>query len=157
MLKKVLTRAGIGFLIGALVGDFIAFLAGTSSTEGVTFASRQLLDMSGGNAIIAMILQSVFSGLYGAACFAGMSLYDADRLPLAAATALHCGLIVLPFIPISYLLGWVGGVLETVIIAAAQIAAFFMIWLILYFVYKKQVKELNDMQKQFSQKENDDN
>ena len=157
MLKKVLMRAGIGFLIGALVGDLIAFLTGTSSTEGITFASKQLLDMSGGNAVIAMLMQSLFSGLYGAACFAGMSLYDADRLPLAAATALHCGLIVLPFIPISYLLGWVGGVLETVIIAAIQIAAFFMIWLILYFVYKKQVKELNDMQKQFSQKENDDN
>lgn len=157
MLKKVLMRAGIGFLIGALVGDLIAFLTGTSSTEGITFASKQLLDMSGGNAVIAMLMQSLFSGLYGAACFAGMSLYDADRLPLAAATALHCGLIVLPFIPISYLLGWVGSVLETVIIAAIQIAAFFMIWLILYFVYKKQVKELNDMQKQFSEKENDDN
>ena len=155
MLKKVLLRAGIGFLIGALVGDFIAFLTGTSSTEGVTFASQQLLDMSGGNAVIAMILQSLFSGLYGALCFAGMTLYDVDRLPLAAATALHCGLIVLPFIPISYLLGWVGGVLETVIIAAIQIAAFFMIWLILYFVYKKQVKELNDMQKDFSEREED--
>lgn len=155
MLKKVLLRAGIGFLIGALVGDFIAFLTSTSSTEGVTFASQQLLDMSGGNAVIAMILQSLFSGLYGALCFAGMSLYDVDRLPLAAATALHCGLIVLPFIPISYLLGWVGGVLETVIIAAIQIAAFFMIWLILYFVYKKQVKELNDMQKDFSEREED--
>ena len=111
--------------------------------------------MSGGNAVIAMILQSLFSGLYGALCFAGMTLYDVDRLPLAAATALHCGLIVLPFIPISYLLGWVGGVLETVIIAAIQIAAFFMIWLILYFVYKKQVKELNDMQKDFSEREED--
>ena len=154
MLKKVLTRAGIGFLIGALVGDIIAFLTGASSTGGISFASQQLLDMSGGSAVLAMVLQSLFSGIYGALCFAGMTLYDVDRLPLAAATALHCGIIVLPFIPISYLLGWVGGINETLIIAVFQIAAFFMIWLILYFAYKKQVRELNNIQKQFSEKEN---
>lgn len=156
MLKKVLTRAGIGFLIGALVGDIIAFLTGTSSTGGISFASQQLLDMSGGNALVALLLQSLFSGLYGAVCFAGMSLYEAERLSLAAATALHCALIVLLFIPISLLLGWVGSIVETVIIASIQIAAFFMIWLILWAIYKKQVKELNEMQKQFSEEENKD-
>ena len=146
MLKKTLLRAGIGFIIGAAVGDLIAFLTGTSATGGVTFASQQLLDMSGGNTVLAMVLQSLFSGLYGAVCFAGMTLYDAERLPLAAATALHCGLIVLPFVPISYLLGWVSGIVETLIIASAQIAAFFVIWLVMYFGYKKQVKELNELQ-----------
>ena len=156
MLKKVLTRAGIGFLIGALVGDIIAFLTGTSSTGGISFASQQLLDMSGGNALVALLLQSLFSGLYGAVCFAGMSLYEAERLSLAAATALHCALIVLLFIPISLLLGWVGSIVETVIIASIQIATFFMIWLILWAIYKKQVKELNEMQKQFSEEENKD-
>ena len=155
MLKKVLLRAGIGFLIGAVVGNLIAFLTGSSATDGVAFSSRQLLDMSGGSAVLAMMLQSLFSGSYGALCFAGMSLYDAERLPLAAATALHCGLIVLPFIPISYLLGWVGGIVETLIIAAAQIAVFFIIWLILYFGYKKQIRELNYMQKDFSKREED--
>ena len=155
MLKKVLLRAGIGFLIGAVVGNLIAFLTGSSATDGVAFSSRQLLDMSGGSAVLAMMLQSLFSGSYGALCFAGMSLYDAERLPLAAATALHCGLIVLPFIPISYLLGWVSGIVETLIIAAAQIAVFFIIWLILYFAYKKQIRELNYMQKDFSKREED--
>ena len=154
MLKKTLKMAGIGFLIGVVIGNLITILTGNSDTGGVTFASSQLLRMAGGNALVAMLLQSLFSGLYGAACFAGMSLYEAERMPLAASTALHCGLIVLPFIPISYLLGWVGGILETVIIAAIQIVAFFIIWLILYFVYKKQVRELNEMQKQFSDKEN---
>ena len=154
MLKKTLKAAGIGFLIGVVVGNLIAILTGNSDTGGVTFASSQLLDMAGGSALVAMLLQSLFSGLYGALCFAGMTLYDVDRLPLAAATALHCGIIVLPFIPISYLLGWVGGINETLIIAVLQIAAFFMIWLILYFAYKKQVRELNNIQKQFSENEN---
>lgn len=156
MLKKTLKAAGIGFLIGVVVGNLIAILTGNSDTGGVTFASSQLLDMAGGSGTTAMLLQSLFSGIYGALCFAGMTLYDVDRLPLAAATALHCALIVLLFIPISLLLGWVGSIVETVIIASIQIAAFFMIWLILWAIYKKQVKELNEMQKQFSEEENKD-
>lgn len=152
MLKTTLKRAGIGFLIGIVIGDLIAFLTGTSSTGGVTFASQQLLDMAGGSAIIAMLLQSLFSGLYGSACFAGMSFYDADRLPLIAATALHCATIVLLFIPISLLLGWINNIVELLIVMAIQIVVFFIIWLSLYLGYKKQINELNEMQKDFSQK-----
>ena len=156
MLKKTVKNAVIGFLIGMVTGNVIAILTGTSDTGGVTFASQKLLDISGGNGVVAMLLQTLFSGLYGAVCFAGMSLYEAERLSLAAATALHCALIVLLFIPISLLLGWVGSIVETIIIASIQIAAFFMIWLILWAIYKKQVKELNEMQKQFSEEENKD-
>lgn len=149
MLKKTLKSALIGFLLGIVIGNVIAILTGNSDTGGVTFASQKLLDIAGGNGVVAMLLQSFFSGLYGAACFAGMSFYEVERLPLAVATALHCALIVLLFIPISYLLGWVGGIVETLIIAAIQAAAFFVIWLILYSVYKKQVRELNDLQDDF--------
>lgn len=147
MLAKTLKRAGIGFLISVVVGNLIAFLSGTSPAGEVHLFSKQLLSITGGNEIAATVLQSLFSGLYGALCFAGMSFYEIERMPLAAATASHCALIVLAFIPISYLLGWVGGLVETLIIAAIQAAAFFVIWLILYSVYKKQVRELNDLQK----------
>lgn len=145
MLTKVLKRAGIGLAIGIVVGNLIAILTGTSATEGVTFASKQLLDMSGGNPVIAMILQSLFSGLYGALCFAGMTFYDAERLPLAAATAIHATIIILTFIPIALLLGWVSSIIEILIIASMQLVAFFIIWLIMYLIYKKQVKELNEL------------
>ena len=84
MLAKTLKRAGIGFLIGIVIGNLIALITGNSSTGGVTLATKQLLDMAGGNSVIAMLLQSFFSGLYGALCFAGMSLYESERLPLAA-------------------------------------------------------------------------
>lgn len=145
MLVKTLKRAGLGFIIGVFVGDLIAILTGTSNTGAITFASKQLLEMAGGSPVISMLLQSLFSGLYGAVCFAGMSFYDTDRLPLAAATALHCALIVLLFIPISILLGWVSTVIETLFIAGCQIVGFFIIWLIMYLAFKKQVRELNEL------------
>ena len=127
MLAKTLKRAGIGFLIGVVIGDLIAFVTGTSSTGGVSFTSQQLLDMSGGSAVVAMLLQSLFSGLYGAVCFAGISFYDVDRLPLAAATALHCAAIVLLFIPVSLILGWTSSIVENLIVMGIQLVAFFII------------------------------
>ena len=154
MLKKTLKAAGIGFLIGMIVGNVIAFLTGNSGTGGVTFASPQLLDMAGGSGTVAMLLQSLFSGLYGAVCFAGMSFYEIERMPLAAATALHCALIVLLFIPIALLLGWVRDIGTLLIISGMQLVGFFIIWLILYFGYKKQIRELNEMQEHFQNKKN---
>lgn len=153
MLKKTLKMAGIGFLIGMVIGNLIAFLTGNSDTGGVTFASSQLLDMAGGSGTTAMLLQSLFSGLYGAVCFAGMSFYEIERMPLALATALHCALIVLLFIPIALLLGWVSDIVTLLIISGMQLVGFFIIWLIMYFGYKKQIRELNEMQKDFSNKE----
>ncbi len=153
MLKKTLKAAGIGFLIGMVVGNVIAILTGNSATGGVTFASPQLLNMAGGNGAVAMLLPSLFSGLYGAACFAGMSFYEIERMPLAAATALHCALIVLLFIPIALLLGWVSDIVTLLIISGMQLVGFFIIWLIMYFGYKKQIRELNEMQKGFNNKD----
>ena len=154
MLKKTLKAAGIGFLIGMIVGNVIAFLTGNSGTGGVTFASPQLLDMAGGSGTVAMLLQSIFSGIYGAVCFAGMSFYEIERMPLAAATALHCALIVLLFIPIALLLGWVSDIGTLLMISGMQLVGFFIIWLILYFGYKKQIRELNEMQEHFQNKNN---
>ena len=153
MLKKALKFAGIGFLIGIVVGNAIAILTGTSNTGGVTFASQKLLSMAGGSAVVAMILQSLFSGIYGAACFAGVCFYDIERMPLAAATAAHCAVIIFIYIPVALLLGWVGSILEIVVIAGIQLVVFFIIWLIMWSIYKKQVKELNDMQKNFSERQ----
>ena len=156
MLTKIIKFACIGFLIGAVAGNVIAILTGTSSTEGITFASKQLLDMSGGNAAVAMILQSVFSGIYGALCFVGVVFYDIERLPLALATAAHCALIILSFIPISLFLGWADSVISVVIVAAIQFVAFFIIWFIMYSVYKKQVKEPNELQSKLNKDKNED-
>lgn len=153
MLKRILKLAGIGFLIGTVIGNLIAFLTGNSDTGGVTYASQKLLEIAGGNGALALLLQSVFSGLYGALCFGGITLYDAERLPLAAATALHCSIIVFTFIPVSLLLGWISEITEILLMAAIQIVCFFIIWLILYNVYKKQVRELNEMQKDYSDRE----
>ena len=50
---------------------------------------------------------------------------------------------------IASLLGWVSDIGTLLIISGMQLIGFFIIWLIMYFGYKKQIRELNEMQEHF--------
>ena len=154
MLKKVLKYACIGFLIGVVAGNVIALMTGGSTDGSFIHVSDQLRDMVGGSLTAAVILQCLLSGVYGALCFAGSVFYDIERWPLALATGAHCALIVLIYIPLGFFLGWLSGWPDMLIVAGCQIVTFFIIWLIMWAIYKKQVKELNEMQELFQRHNN---
>ena len=151
MLKKTLLRAGIGFLIGIAVGYAISTLTALDNPAILISVPPRLLSLTG-SVPASQILQGLFSGVYGALCFAGMSFYDIERWPLALATGAHAAVIVLLYIPVGLFLRWLNSWIEILIVAGCQLIGFFIIWLILYFHYKKQVKELNEMQALLQQK-----
>ena len=154
MKKKMLKLAGIGFLSGIVICNFIMILTGKNS-EFVTplFAERI------GNPKTAALLQFFLSGVYGALTMGAVVLYDLDRLPLALATFLHCLICIVPFFPLALLLGWTGGIGEAFLMAGFQLAAFVIVWLIMFFRCRIMTKKLNEMQRQIledteSKKEN---
>ena len=151
MLKATLKRALIGVIIGILMGDGIAIITSLMSGGEFMPVSETLRNSCSGT-VPAFIVQTIVSGLYGAVCFAGISLYEIERMPMALASALHCLGIVLLFIPIGFCLGWAQTVAEFLIMAAIQTASYFVVWLILYLSYRRQVKELNMLQKQIQDK-----
>ncbi len=141
--KKCFKLAGIGFLAGIVIGNVIAWLTGKSGS----LASPSLIDRMGGETP-ALLMQVLFSGLYGAATMSGVALYDVERFPLALATALHCLICVVPYIPLALLLGWVVKPSDILITACLQVIAFFLIWLIMYLRCKAEVRKLNELQKE---------
>ena len=156
MLKKTLIRSGIGFVLGILIGYAISFLTGLDNPDIFISVPPRLLVLTG-SVTVSQILQGVFSGLYGAICFGTMSFYEIERWPLVLATGAHCAVIVLLYIPVGLFLGWLDNLLEILIVAGCQIVGFFIVWLIMNAIYKKQVKELNDLQKEFNDKEKQPN
>ena len=152
MLTRILKLAGIGFLIGIVVGNTIAFFTGSPFSEGFIPVSDRLMDMASGNTTVAIVLQSLFSGIYGAICFVGVLLHDIERLPMAAAAVLHYLLIAVTYIPGALFLGWVNDIISVLITAGIQLVIYFIIWLIMFAIYKKQIKELNEMQKDFAER-----
>ena len=152
MLKKTLKFSVIGFLIGIVVGSFIAAMTGMDDPSVFIPVSDQLVAMVGGNVSMAYVMQCLFSGLYGAVCFGCVVFYDIERWPLALATGAHCAAIVLLYIPLGFFLGWLSNIAQMLIVAGIQIVVFFIIWLIMNAIYQKQVRELNEMQEHFQQR-----
>ena len=145
MILKTLKRAGIGFLLGIVVGNVIAHLTGGFGSNALIPVSDILLDRVGSNVLTAQAVQTLLSGVYGAICFAGISFYEIDRWPLALATAAHFLSMVLIYMPGALFLGWVEGLDSLLIMLCIQIVVFFIIWLIMWLIYKAQVKELNEL------------
>ena len=147
MAKKVIRLAVIGFILGAAIGNVISLLSGGPSH----MATDKALSMTGGSVAGALILQSVIEGLMGAANFAGVALYEAESLNLVKATLFHFLIVLGTYFPTAFFLGWIKiEVLDIAVMTLIMAAAFFVIWLIFYLIYRKQTKELNELQKKFS-------
>lgn len=147
MIKKILKLAGIGFLVGMAVCNIITILG----CETVP-VSQELVERMG-SIRTALLVQALLSGIYGALCMGTTVLYDsAEKLPLAAVSLIHCGICIGPYVPLSIFLGWYHDTVTTVITTAIQLTGYFIVWLIMYLIYKKQTKELNEMQKQYRDK-----
>ena len=139
--KRIFKRAGFGFITGIAVCSLITILSGSENLVSGELVSK-IGSMKG-----AQLLQALLSGLCGAVCMGGTVLYDVERLPLALSTLIHCLMCIVPYFLLSVFLHWVDGIGGAFILAGIQLAAFFAIWLILYFSYRRKIRELNEIQK----------
>ena len=149
MFLTTLKRAGLGILLGIAIGNLIAVITGFSTGEESRLISEGLIQKAGSEAM-AFLLQTLFSGLYGAVCMAGMSLYEVEHWSMLRSYLVHYSIIILSYIPIALFLCWVQTPKELAVITGIQTIAYFIIWLIIYAVYKAQVKELNQKLVQIS-------
>lgn len=135
--KKILARAAIGFALGAMVALILGLMDGN-------FCSKELAALVGSEGA-GIALQFLGSALYGSACMVGTLFYDVERWSLALATVLHYLIIALGLFLCNWLLCWgmPAGLLLTVL--AGQTVGFFLIWLIIWLRYRKEVKELNEL------------
>lgn len=142
-MKQTLKRIGFGFVLGMAVGNLIAALTGHPD-----IVSPALLAKAG-SLPAALLYQTMLSGLIGAAGFGGMGFYEVERWPLLLAVAAHFGLILAVFLPVARFLGWCGTAAELLAVAACMGAAHLAIFLVMCAYYRKQVRELNELQKRY--------
>ena len=143
MLASFWKRAGIGFLMGMVIGNMIAWL---TSAGGGAFYSAEFASRLGGM-VPAAILQTLLSGLLGAGSMGSTVVYEIERWPLALSTAAHYLIIEAFYVPVALLLEWVDSLPALLISMGIQLIIFFIIWLIMYLRYKAQVRELNELLK----------
>ena len=140
-MKRVLKYAGFGFLLGVVICNVITTLTGDPLPVAPEF--QELIGSLKG----ALLIQSLLSGLYGAICMGTVLVYDDDRLSLSLSSLIHCLCCIIPFIPLSLFLRWSDGPVGVLIMAGFQLAAYFVVWLIMCIKYRKEAEELNEIQK----------
>ena len=148
MLVKTLKRAGLGFFIGVFVGNVISALSGWPDA----FVTEKLLAMTGGLAP-AVLVQTLLSGVLGAVSFAGVSLYDIESWPLLHIALVHYVIIEAAYYPIAFALGWMHAAMEALIWLLISAVAYLIIYLIMWLIYRRQVKELNTLNEQRKKRE----
>ncbi|MBO4898150.1 MAG: DUF3021 domain-containing protein [Clostridia bacterium] len=148
MIKKALKLSGFGFLLGIVICNIIVALCSFAETGEILAFPPLLAERTGGQ-MSAYILQLLLAGLDGAVCMGTVVFYDIEKWPLLLSTVLHYLAVMLIYIPVSIILCWITGVKEMLIVTGIMTAAYFVIWVIMYSIYKKQVKELNRLQKEY--------
>lgn len=141
-MKKLYSRLLIGFFGGAVIGNLLVLL--TSDANG-PFCSMELLKRVGSPAA-AYAVQTLLSALLGAVGMGGMSLYEKNNLSLSYATILHFAVIETVFLPVALFLGWIRpSWKELFLMGGGILIVCVLIWLSLYFYYKRETKKLNNI------------
>ncbi len=119
-------------LIGALMGIAICLiLYGFGSYDEIIIDDKPFV-----------IMQFVGSALNGIICMGSTIVYDIDNLGLSKVTLLHYVITLVSFLSFNFLLGWFSE-FNIILILAVFTVAYFIIWLVNYLIYKREIRRIN--------------
>ena len=145
MRRKFFILALIGFFFGIVVCELITIITGLASGHGVILCAGEFAERIGSTGG-AIALQALLTGIYGAVCMGTVILYDIEHWPLALPSVIHYLIIEAMYVPLALFLGWERTFTGILVVMGIQLVCYFIIWLIIYLIYRKQVKELNALQ-----------
>ncbi len=152
MKRKSITIIVVGFIVGAIMGNLITLFVNLGYGEGVNIVPPHQVEVMG--YALAIILQTILSGLLGFVCIGGILFYDIESWSLLKATIVHSVSILISFIVVFTTLQWVPFTLVScLVIATIVLVVFALIWVIMYFLWKKEVEKMNEDLKAYKSRE----
>ena len=141
--KTLFIKIAAGIVLGLLVG--IGFMLIGQETR------DSFMGVSGS---AGTILYLIYCGVIGAAGMAGTMLYDIERYSLTRATATHLLIVLTGLLLLGVFLGWKPNEIQVWIIIGADVAVFFLIWIIMYLSYKRRIRRMNEELKKWKSAKN---
>ena len=140
LIKKGFIVGLIGFAVGVPVG--LAFL---------------LMNASEDHSVTFIALQLILSGVLGGIALGSSVVYEAESWSVTRCTVTHFVVTFATYFSIGFSLGWFPlDDIVTYIMVGSMVVAYFMIWLIMYLISKKQAKELDEELKAWKQVKTDE-
>lgn len=139
--KKALLRFLIGFNLGMFFNIVISYFCSGASADFLPTGFKACFD----NDILALLIYLAVSGLYGGVGIGATVFYDLESWSILRATVSHFVLLFISYFITAVSLNWfsIESVIEWVIMLLIFIVGYFIIWLIMYLIYKSSVKEIN--------------
>ena len=137
MCKKALWLSLIGFVLGVGVGVMFHTLSGPD-----TYLARE-------EHRLGLMLYFLLSGVYGAVNMGTSAVYGIDSWSILKCTATHFAISVgssLLFFGAMILMGWMAmpSLSWCLLMLAAFVAVYFLIWLLQYLAYRRRVRQMNE-------------
>lgn len=89
-----------------------------------------------------VLMQFIGSALNGIICMGSTIVYDIDNLGLSKVTLLHYVITLVSFFSFNFFLGWFSE-FNIILILAVFTVAYFIIWLVIYLIYKREIRRMN--------------
>ena len=137
--------AAVGFALGILVGlGFLAFGEGIGAYYAAHGAGRMALFLG-------------LSGLLGAVNMGTTTIYDLEQWSLLRCTLTHFAIAMGNYFTVGFTLGWISfDEPWSFIMVPICIVVYFIIWLIMYLRYKRQIRHINAALEQWKVKQRDE-
>ncbi len=135
-------KAAVGFSLGVLMSILISMgylvQEGNNSLYQIALAGRE-------RALTSILLELLSGGLIGMAGYAGSVVYEIERWGTLRCMTVHFTSTMLVYIMLGFLNGWLTPELSVanLVQVGITVSIFVVIWLIQYFLYKKEVADLN--------------
>ena len=143
MKKMILRRCLAGAPIGLAISTAITIIISLNIGDGKYYAVPPQLAADCGSEIKAVIIQAIFSMLYGAAFSGASVIWDTDW-SLTKMTVVHFLICSAATFPTAYLMRWmehsVGGVL---LYFVQFVVIYVIIWIISYMATKRKIEAFN--------------
>lgn len=154
MKKKLLFRSLLGAPIGVLVSLIVTIIISLCTGHGEYYPAPHELMNWCGSEITAVIVQLVCSLVVGAIGGGSSVIWIMEKWSLTKQTLIHFAVLVIGFVPISYVLNWMPHYLYGALgYIGAFIAVYLIMWISIYFSIKTKIKEMNKRLLQIQQKE----
>lgn len=144
MKKKIILRSLLGTLIGLAVSHLITVLISLIVADGNFYPVVPELSADCGSEMNAVLLQTLFSLIYGAVWGGASVIWEMERWSLLRMTVTHLLICSIVTFPVAYLMRWmphnIAGILHYF---GTFFTIYLFIWISQYHAMKKKIKQIN--------------
>lgn len=144
MKKKIILRSLLGAPIGLAVNYLITVLISLAVADGNFYPVVPELAADCGSEMNAVLLQTLFSIIYGAVWGGASGIWETERWSLLRMTVTHLLICSIITFPIAYLMRWMPHNIMGILLYFGIFGAIYLfIWISQYQAIKRNIRQIN--------------